>query len=78
MLELNERYSDVTLRMLVIRCAKGDVPTANTLWQGASSNGSETRSSLDFSNGHLSGISIKYMLELNKRYSDVTFRMLVI
>jgi len=28
-MELNERYSDVTLRMLVIRCAKGDVPTAD-------------------------------------------------
>jgi len=38
MLELNEGYSDVTFRMLVIRCAKGDIPTADTLWQGASGN----------------------------------------
>jgi len=34
MLELNERYSDVTFRMMVVRSAKGDIPDGNTLWQG--------------------------------------------
>ena len=38
MVELNERYSDVTFRMFVVRSAKGDTPTTGTLWQGASSN----------------------------------------
>ena len=38
MLELNERYSDVTFRMFVIRSAKGDTPTTETLWNGASGN----------------------------------------
>jgi len=38
MLELNERYSDVTFRLMVIRSAKGDTPTTDTLWQGASGN----------------------------------------
>jgi len=38
MLELNERYSDVTFRMFVVRSAKGDTPATNTLWQGASAN----------------------------------------
>jgi len=38
MLELNERYTDVTFRLLVVRSAKGDTPTTSTLWQGASGN----------------------------------------
>ncbi len=38
MFELNERYSDVTLRLLVIRSAKGDVPTRATLFIGRSGN----------------------------------------
>lgn len=38
MLELNERYSDVTFRILVIKCAKGDVPTRATLFCGISGN----------------------------------------
>lgn len=38
MLELNERYSDVTYRILLIRSARGDVPTINTLWNGLSGN----------------------------------------
>jgi len=38
MLELNERYSDVSFRLMVIRSAKGDTPTTTTLWQGASGN----------------------------------------
>jgi len=38
MLELNERYSDVTFRLMVIRSAKGDEPTTATLWQNASGN----------------------------------------
>jgi len=38
MLELNERYSDVTFRLMVIRSAKGDTPTTATLWKGASGN----------------------------------------
>jgi len=38
MLELNERYSDVTFRMFVVRSAKGDAPTSATLWEGASAN----------------------------------------
>lgn len=38
MFELNERYSDVTLRVLVIRAAKGDIPLRSTLWKGHSGN----------------------------------------
>ena len=38
MLEFNERYSDVTFRTLLIRSAKGDVPSACTLWTNASAN----------------------------------------
>ena len=38
MLELNERYSDVTFSLMVIRFAKGDTPTTATLWNGASGN----------------------------------------
>jgi len=38
MLELNERYSDVSIKVLVIKSAKGDEPTQDTLWQGASGN----------------------------------------
>lgn len=38
MLELNERYSDVTFRILVIKFAKGDTPTRTTLFNGISGN----------------------------------------
>ena len=38
MLELNERYSDVTFRIMVIRSARGDVPTRATLYNGLSGN----------------------------------------
>ena len=38
MLELNERYSDVTYRILVIKTAKNDVPTTATLFNGLSGN----------------------------------------
>lgn len=38
MVELNERYSDVTFRLLVIKAAKGDVPTRATLFNGLSQN----------------------------------------
>ena len=38
MVELNERYSDVTFRMLVVKCAKGDTPTRATLFTGLSGN----------------------------------------
>jgi len=38
MLELNERYSDVTFRMMVVRSARGDTPDGSTLWQGSSGN----------------------------------------
>jgi len=38
MLELNERYSDVTFRLMVIKSAKGDTPSTASLWQGASGN----------------------------------------
>jgi len=31
-LELYERYSDVTFRMMVVRSAKGDATTGETLW----------------------------------------------
>ena len=34
MVELDEIYSDVTLRMMVVRSAKGDTPSISTLWQG--------------------------------------------
>jgi len=38
MVELNERYSDVTVKVIVIKSAKGDEPTNDTLWQGSSGN----------------------------------------
>ena len=38
MLEGNERYSDVSYRILVIKTAKGDVPTTATLFNGLSGN----------------------------------------
>jgi len=38
MFELNERYSDATIRIFVIRAAKGDTPTLATLWNNSSGN----------------------------------------
>jgi len=38
MLELNERYSDVTFRLLVVKSSKGDSPTRDTLFSGISGN----------------------------------------
>lgn len=38
MVELNERYSDVTFRLLMVKCAKGDAPTRATLFHGQSGN----------------------------------------
>jgi len=38
MIELNERYSDVTFRLLIVRAAKGDIPTRATLFAGISGN----------------------------------------
>lgn len=38
MVELNERYSDVTFRLLVVKAAKGDVPTRATLYNNLSGN----------------------------------------
>lgn len=38
MVELNERYSDVTFRLMVVKCARGDNPSKATLFNGASGN----------------------------------------
>lgn len=38
MLELNNRFSDVSYRILCVRFAKGDTPTASTLFHGLSGN----------------------------------------
>jgi len=38
MLELNERYSDVTYRILLVRSPRGDTPTSATLFNGVSGN----------------------------------------
>lgn len=38
MVELNERFSDVTFRFMVIKSAKGDGPTRATLFRGQSGN----------------------------------------
>jgi len=38
MLELNERYSDVTYRIIITKSARGDTPTINTLFKGMSGN----------------------------------------
>lgn len=38
MVELNERYSDVTFRLMVVKAAKGDTPTRATLFNGLSGN----------------------------------------
>jgi len=38
MIEMNERYSDVTYRILIVRSAKGDTPTTASLFNGLSAN----------------------------------------
>lgn len=38
MYELNERYSDVTFRTIVIKSARGDIPTRDSLFNGISGN----------------------------------------
>jgi hypothetical protein len=38
MVELNERYSDVSFRLLIVKCAKGDAPTRGSLYTGLSGN----------------------------------------
>jgi hypothetical protein len=38
MLELNERYSMGTFRLLVVKAARGDTPTKATLFNGLSAN----------------------------------------
>lgn len=38
MVELNERYSDVTFRFMVVKSAKGDTPTRTTMFMGQSGN----------------------------------------
>lgn len=38
MVELNERYSDVTFKVICVRAAKGDTPTRDTLFAGVSGN----------------------------------------
>ena len=38
MLELNERFSDVTFRFMFIKSAKGDTPTRDNLFNGQSGN----------------------------------------
>lgn len=38
MLELNERYTDVTCRILVVKSSRGDTPTRATLFRGLSQN----------------------------------------
>lgn len=38
MLELNERYSDVSYRIIVVKSARGDTPTTSTLFNGLSGN----------------------------------------
>lgn len=38
MIELNERYSDCTFRLMIVKCAKGDLPTRATLFNGLSGN----------------------------------------
>ncbi|KAJ1490764.1 hypothetical protein T484DRAFT_1743391 [Baffinella frigidus] len=38
MVELNERISDCTYRLLVVKAAKGDIPTRGTLFVGQSGN----------------------------------------
>ena len=38
MAELNERYSDVTFKLFIVKSAKGDVPTSATMFNGISGN----------------------------------------
>lgn len=38
MIELNERYSDVTFRLIIVKCARGDTPTFSTMFNGLSAN----------------------------------------
>lgn len=56
MVELNERYSDVTFRLMVIKCARGDVPNRANLFVGLSGNKMLDR----FNNERYTIISQKY------------------
>lgn len=57
MLELNERYSDVTFRIMVVKGAKGDTPNRATMFNGTSGN-----KMLDtFANERFTLISQKYV-----------------
>jgi len=38
MIELNERYSDVGVKVMVVKCAKGDTISDSNLWKGRSAN----------------------------------------
>jgi len=38
MLEFNERYLDVTFKLMVVSSSKGDTPNDGSFWQGASCN----------------------------------------
>jgi len=38
MFELDQRYSDVSYRIMVIKAAKGDTPTTSNIWRGISGN----------------------------------------
>jgi hypothetical protein len=38
MVELNERYSDVTMRLVIVKSARGDIPTRDTMFNGLSAN----------------------------------------
>lgn len=38
MVELNERYSDVTFKLFIVKSAKGDTPTRATMFNGISGN----------------------------------------
>jgi len=38
MIELDEKFSDVTVRLMVVKSAKRDVATHSTRWQGATGN----------------------------------------
>jgi hypothetical protein len=38
MLEINERYSDVSYRLMLVKSTRGDTPTLATLYNGLSGN----------------------------------------
>ena len=67
MLENNHRYPDVTFRIMVIKSAKGDVPTTATLFNGLSGN----KMMDTFNNERYTLLFSKYVKVRNPNFASV-------